>query len=261
MQYYADESQRARRTSILRGCRCDCTGERADDIRRWTCLWLNDGALAGPELRLASGRLRARGRSDPHRVRAHVAKARREQREVESPRQSRPWSYPTHSRRVTTLRQTAPTNSPLRPSLRPRRPERGRTPAPSPGRTASPPLRAAGRSPRDAEPLPVWPVGGHRGEGVWHGHQAAQERDILAGKLVRIAAPIPPLVVVTNAWQRLRQARDGAHDQPAEHRMLLHHFELFVRERAWFFAESSQEWRFSPDRAANPQSGGFARLL
>ena len=57
--------------------------------------------------------------------------------------------------------------------------------------------------------LVVRPVGGHRVEGVGHRHDPGQQRDLLPRQPVRVAGPVPALVVVADDRDDRLQVRDA----------------------------------------------------
>ena len=78
----------------------------------------------------------------------------------------------------------------------------------------------------------VGPVGDHRVVGVAGEHDPARERDPLAGQAVRVAAPVPALVLVADRLRHLVHPRDLAQDLLADHRVVAHHPRLLGGQRS-----------------------------
>ena len=66
-----------------------------------------------------------------------------------------------------------------------------------------------GQSSLDRERRPVRPVRGHRVERVRDAEQAGLDRDLLAAEAVRVARPVPALVVVEHVRQGGAEVRDS----------------------------------------------------
>lgn len=78
----------------------------------------------------------------------------------------------------------------------------------------------------------VWAVHRHRAEGIGDSHNAREQRRLFTGKAVRIAAPIPLLMVMPDAVEGVLEARHGSHNDCAHHRVLLNCLELFRGQMA-----------------------------
>ncbi len=79
---------------------------------------------------------------------------------------------------------------------------------------------------------PVRPFGEHRLEGDRNGEDPGRERDLIAGKRVRVPGAVPALVGVADDRHDAAQEADRLEDARAQERVLLHDLFLFGRERA-----------------------------
>ena len=68
--------------------------------------------------------------------------------------------------------------------------------------------------------------------GVAGEHDPARERDPLAGQAVRVAAPVPALVLVADRLRHLLHPGDLAQDLLADHRVVAHHPRLLGGQRS-----------------------------
>ena len=82
------------------------------------------------------------------------------------------------------------------------------------------------------ERLAVWAGRRHRRERVGHREDPADQRDVVAGEAVEIAATVDPLVVVPDAGSHGVDVGDVADDHVAERDVLLHDLELLVGQLA-----------------------------
>src|SRR5712692_11292304 len=73
-------------------------------------------------------------------------------------------------------------------------------------------------------------IGGHRVEGVRHGHDARDERDVLALNPIGIALAVVTLVVVPDRLGFARAVSERVQDLVADHRMGPDYFELLLGE-------------------------------
>src|SRR5664280_524501 len=79
------------------------------------------------------------------------------------------------------------------------------------------------------EAVPVGALGGHRVVAVDHAERAREQRDLLAGEAVRVAAPIEALVVVAHAVDE-GALEERAHDLGADSGVLAHELPLLTRQ-------------------------------
>ena len=84
----------------------------------------------------------------------------------------------------------------------------------------------------DGHALAVGAVAGHRVEGVGHGDDAGDERDLVAGELERIAAAVPLFVVMQHGGQHVGELLDVGENAVAQLGVLLDVLELGVGQLA-----------------------------